>query len=233
MPIYEKTVLEALRKGPKTRNELFREICPKLMSKKKLQKTLNELEDEGRVINVPKRIGQTHKWTSCYASREHRHLLEVDLGRVIRTVKHLRLELCRNPDVEEVAAKVGAEPENIQKLLFIHAPKLRWKPPTPEDKDEAKKASQKVLELAAEIKYSLESRIELSEISKENIERIEFLIKHNFDSIQQEHIPIRGVVLGPGFGTPALPKERKKEEAIKTVRKLSDLKEAKYGKVMQ
>jgi len=36
-----------LKEEPKPRFELVRELCPKAMSKRKLQNILNELEEEG------------------------------------------------------------------------------------------------------------------------------------------------------------------------------------------
>lgn len=227
LSLYEKAVIHSLKNGPKTRNELFKEIYPKVMSEKKLQETLNELEDEERITCVPKRVGETHKWTSYYALREHKYLLEVDLAKVADAVKYLRLELCRNPEVEEVAAKIGKYPESVAKLLFKHAPDLKWKPPTSEEKEEAKKLHQKALELATQTKYGLHDDIDISEVSMEDVKRAAFLIKHQFSSIKQEHLPFRGVVLGPGLSTPRLPSEKSKKETEATVQKLRRLKEGK------
>jgi len=221
---YEKTVLEALKNGPKPRNVLFKELCPKTMSIKKLQTTLNELEDEGRIICRPRRIGESHKWTSVYALPKHRHLLEADYSQIARAVKYLRLELCRNPEVEEVAAKIGEDPEGVRKLLFKHASELRWKPPTPEEKEEAKKLREKARKLAAMIKYSLDNEIDLSEISVEDIKRAEFLLKHQFESIKNEDVGIIGIILGSGFPPPPERKERSKKEATEATKKLRNLK---------
>jgi DNA-binding HxlR family transcriptional regulator len=226
---YEKAVLDALKNGPKVRKELVQVLCPKRMSVKKLQKTLNELVDEGRVICIPRRIGQTHKWTSCYALPKHKYLLETDFKAVVNAVKYLRLELCRNPDVEEVAAKIGVDPESVQKHLFIHASELKWKPPTTEDKEKAKGMRQKVWGLAAQIKYGLEGEINVPEISIDDIKRVEFALKHKFKSIKLEHLPFRGVVLGPGFPTPPSPKEISKKEAIQVIKKLQRLKKHESG----
>jgi len=221
---YEKTVLEALKNGPKPRNVLFKELCPKTMNIKKLQTTLNELEDEGRIICRPRRIGESHKWTSVYALPKHRHLLEADYSQIARAVKYLRLELCRNPEVEEVAAKIGEDPEGVRKLLFKHASELRWKPPTPEEKEEAKKLRERARKLAASIKFSLDEDINVSELSMEDVRRADFLLKHQFRSIKTEDIPVRGVVLGLGFPSPPSPKERSKKEAIEAIKKLRKLK---------
>jgi len=224
LPGYEKSVLEALKNGPKPRNILIKELCPKIMSEKKLQTTLNELEEERRIFCRPMRIGKSHKWTSVYALPIHQHLLEADYSQVARAVKHLRLELCRNPEVEEVAAKIGEDPENVRKLVFKHASELRWKPPSPEEKEEAKKLRQKAWELAAQIKYSLDNEIDTSEISMEDIKRATFLLKHQLNSIKLKHLPIRGVVLGPGFPTPSPPRERGKKEIIEAIKRLRGLK---------
>jgi len=224
---YREAVIEILEKGPKPRFELIRELCPRIMSEKKLQKTLNELEGERIIIAVPKRIGKTYKWTSFYALPKHRYLLEVELDRVARTLKYLSLELCRNPEVEEVAAKIGEDPESVRTLLFKHAPELRWKPPTPMEKEEAEKLREKTRKLAAMIKYSLDDEIDLSEISVEDIKRAKFLLKHQFESIKDEDVGIIGIILGPGFPPPPERKERSKKEAIEAVKKLRNLKKVK------
>lgn len=226
MSSYRNAVLEILEKGPRSRNELIKELCPKVMSQKKLQKTLNELEDEERIICVPRRIGGTRKWTSIYALPKHRYLLEVELGLVAKAVEFLRLELCRNPDVEEVAAKICEDPDSVRKLLFRHAVDFKWEPPTLDEKDEAKKLRKKARRLAAWIKYSLDDEISLSETSMEDIERAEFLLEHQFESIKTKNIPVRAILLGDGLTLPPPPKERSKKEIIEAIRKLKDRKKA-------
>jgi len=228
LPGYEKSVLETLKNGPKPRNILIKELCPKIMSEKKLQTTLNELEEERRIFCRPMRIGKSHKWTSVYALPIHRHLLEADYSQVARAVKHLRLELCRNPEVEEVAAKIGEDPENVRKLVFKHASELRWKPPTPEEREKAKESQKKAWELAAQIKYSWDDEISLPEISLEDIKRAEFLLTHQLGSIKPEHLPFIGSVLGPGIniGPPPI-RERGKKEIIDAIKKLRGLKRTK------
>lgn len=224
LSFYRKAVLKALENGPKARYELIEELCPITMSKKKLQNTLNELEDEGIIICFPKRIGITRKWTSFYALPKHRHLLEVEVGQVAKALKYLCLELCRNPDVEEVAAKIEKDPESVRKILFKHVSELSWKPPTLEEKEEAKKLRDEAKRVSALIKYSRDDEIDLSEISMEDIKNAEFLLKHQFDSIKTEDYGIIGVVTGPGFPVSPSPKERSKKEAIETIKKLRKLK---------
>lgn len=194
------------------------------MSKKKLQKVLNQLEDEAIIVNVPRRIGKTHKWTSFYALPKHRYLLEVELGQVAKALKYLRLELCRNPEVEEVAAKIDKDPEGVRKILFEHASELNWKPPTPEDKEESKKLRDEAKRVSALIKYSLDYKIDLSEVSMEDIKNAEFLLKHQFNSVKTEDFGIIGVVLGFGSPPPPPPKERSKKEAIEAIKRLRNLK---------
>lgn len=224
LPFYRKAVIEVLKKGPKPRHELFKELCPRMMSQKKLQNTLNELGDERIIVCVPKRIGETHKWTSFYALPKHRYLLEVGLDQVAKALKYLRSELCRNPEVEEVAAKIGVDPESVRKLLFKYAPDLKWKPPMPEEKEEAKKLREEARKLAARIKYSLDNEISLSKISMEDIKRAEFLLKHRFKSIKTEDFGVRTILLGLGSSLPPPPKERSRKETIEAIRKLRNLK---------
>jgi len=230
---YEKSVLEVLKNGPKPRKDLFEEICPKTMSEKKLQTTLNELEDEERIICRPIRTGKSRKWTSVYALPKHRHLLEVDYRKVARAVENLRLELCRNPEVEEVAATIGEDPESIQKILFEHAPELKWMPPTPSEKKEAEKSREIARNVASLVKYSLEKDYSLedreifwrddipeSKISVEVFERARFLLEHRFESVREENIPRMGaLIIGRTYVGPSEPKERNKKEAIETIRK--------------
>jgi hypothetical protein len=221
---YRKAVLEFLESGPKPRYELFKELYPKEMGEKKLQKTLNELEDEELIICVPKRMKRTHKWTSVYALPKHRYLLEVELGQVAKALKYLRLELCRNPEDEEVAAKIAKDPESVRETLFRHALELNWKSPTPEEKEEAKKKRMEARNLAAMTKFSRDDEISLSEVTVEDIINAEFLLKRQFKSIKEADIGSRGLVLGPGFPVPPSPKERSKKEAIEALKKLRNLK---------
>ena len=224
MAFYREAVIKVLEQGSKPRYELVRELCPRIMSKKKLQNTLNELEDEGRIVNVPKRIEGTHRRTSFYALLKHRYLLEVEFGLVVKALKRLRLELCRNPEPEEIAAKIGADRQSVERLIFEYAPELKWKPPTQEEKEEAKKLRERARKLAASIKFSLDEDINVSELSMEDVRRADFLLKHQFRSIKTEDIPVRGVVLGLGFPSPPSPKERSKKEAIEAIKKLRKLK---------
>lgn len=224
LPFYEKTVIKTLKNGPKTRKELVEEICPKMMSKKKLQKTLNELEDEGRIICHPRRFDKSHKWTSVYALPKYRHLLELDYGRVVRVVKYLRLRLCRNPDVEEVAVKIEEDPENVRKTLFKHASELKWSPPTKKEKEETRKLQNRAREVAAVVKYrkeddyGLEEKISKSDISREVLESAQFLLEHQYNSIKEKDMPVFSVLMGPGFPLPSKPHKRSKKEALKTIK---------------
>lgn len=235
MSSHEKSVLEALKNGPKPRNELIEELCPEKMSEKKLQTTLNELADEEKIICRPKRIGESHKWTSVYALPKHRHLLEVDYSQVARAVKDLRLELCRNPDVDEVAAAIGGDPDNVRKTLFEHAPELRWRLPTPSEKEEAERSCEIARDLATIFKYGVEKDFDPKvgaifwrdptfqlKISAEDFERALFLLERRFESIKEEDIYPKLMVAAPGrFIGPSEPRERSKKEAIETLRKFS------------
>lgn len=217
---YEEIVISALENGPRPRYGLVEELCPREMSKKKLQSTLNSLEDEGRIICRPQRIGKTHKWTSVYALPKHRHLLQVDYGQVAKAVEHLRLELCRNPDVEEVAAKISKDPSDVRRVVYQHAEELNWKPPTPADMSEAEKSQKKAREAAALVKYSRENYIP-EKASRVELRCGEFLLEHRFKSIVEDDMPFltAGVVNGFYIGPPE-PKERNKKEALETIRRL-------------
>lgn len=229
MDFYRKKILEILKGGPKSRTELIQKLCtekntkPEIMSVKKLQNTLNELVDEGVVVKKRNRTDETHRELTYYALRKHRYLLEVELGQVVKALKYLRPRLCRNPEVEEVAAKIDKDPASVRKILFEHASELEWKPPTPEEKEEAKKSRDKAKRVAALIKYSLDDYIDLSKITIEDIGNADFQLKHHFNAIKTEDYGVLGVVLGLGLPPPS-PKERGKEEAIEAIKKLRNLK---------
>ncbi len=139
MSLYEEVVLKILENGPLPRAALIKLICPKIMSQKKLQNTLNELEDEQKIICVPRRNGKCKKWVSWYALPKHKHLLKVEEELVVNTIKHLKRKLLRFPTVKEIACELDFPPEDIIGLVYKSAPQTGWHPQPP-------KKSRKLLE---------------------------------------------------------------------------------------
>lgn len=138
--------MRELRKGPKLRLELVKSVVDAhLMSVKKLEKTLAELENDGLITRKAAEVPGTRKYTSLYALKEDRDLLDKYVPRRIgeipgrkpstlegllkRAIPELRSRLKRNPTKEEIALEIGKTPKVIEKSLFRVAKSLRWIPP--------------------------------------------------------------------------------------------------------
>ena len=220
---YEVAVLEALRNGPRRRKDLVSAIVDVgIMSQRKLQKTLNELVDAEKIVRTQRREEGTHRTAIWYALPRHRHLLEVDFGELATAVKNLRVELCRNPDVEEIAARIGKDPDDTRRTVFEHAPELDWHPPTSEEKEEAKELCQKALGLAAEIKFSVEDEEEISKLSINVLENSVFLLGHRLETIKQENLPNKPIVLFPNSPSLPMPNERSKEQILEKMKEIAE-----------
>jgi hypothetical protein len=129
---YEKAVLDLLKDGPKQRKWLFVQLHPAVMSKKKLQNTLNELEDGGKVVGVSRRIEGRRNWTTWYVLPGQEYLLDVDAGRIIGAINRLKVVLLRMPTVDEIAVAAGITPGEAEKLAYKLATQTGWFNPTPE-----------------------------------------------------------------------------------------------------
>ena len=132
MSVYEKAVLDLLKDGPKQRKWMILQLCPKIMSLKKAQATLNELEDAGRTKNLRERVDGTHRYESWYCLPEHQFLLEVDAGKVVGAVERLWSILLRPPTGEEIAVETGITPDGAEKLAYKYALQTGWFDPAPE-----------------------------------------------------------------------------------------------------
>ncbi|HDN05879.1 MAG TPA: hypothetical protein ENF90_02645, partial [Candidatus Bathyarchaeota archaeon] len=135
-----------LKDGPKARHELVEALTPSKMSVKKLQKVLNELEDNGEILRKHVLIEGTHKTTSLYALPQDKPLFEKTAsasaryyrtsgrkpttleGKIRRSVKTLKKKLGRNPTLEEIALDVGVTPEEVKKPLYRIAKEVGWEP---------------------------------------------------------------------------------------------------------
>ncbi|MBT0160224.1 hypothetical protein G4O51_09590 [Candidatus Bathyarchaeota archaeon A05DMB-2] len=132
MSHYEQAVLDLLKDGPKQRKWLVNQLCPKIMSKKKLQKTLNELESASKVVVVSKRVEGHRNWTTWYVLPGQEYLLDVNAGRIIAAIERLRSFLFRPPTVDEVAVETGFTPAEAEKLAYKLAAQTGWFNPTSE-----------------------------------------------------------------------------------------------------
>lgn len=152
MSHYEKSVLDLLKAGPKQRKWLLVQLCPKIMSQKKLQKTLNELEDGGEVVGVSRRVEGRRNWTTWYVLPGQEYLLDVDAGRIIGAIDRLKVVLLRMPTVDEIAVEAGITPGEAEKLVYKLATQTGWFNPTPELIRDARVKLGEVLVCAARIR---------------------------------------------------------------------------------
>jgi len=155
LSLFEKAVLELLKEEPKQRKHIVRELCPRIMSKKKLQMTLNELEDAGRVKAISRRIEGSRRWTTWYALPGHEYLLDVDSGRVIAAIERMWAILPRPPTSEEIAVEIGITPDAAEKLGYKVAPQTGWFPPSPEMIEEATTKLGEALVLATRMRLGI------------------------------------------------------------------------------
>ncbi|MCW4046133.1 MAG: hypothetical protein NWE99_01020 [Candidatus Bathyarchaeota archaeon] len=129
---YEKAVLDLLKEGHKQRKSLLEHLCPKIMSQKKLQKTLNELESAGKAVSVSKRIEGRKNWTTWYMLPGQEYLFDVDAARIIAAVERLKQVLLRMPTVDEIAVEAGITPTEAEQLAYKLATQTGWFNPAPE-----------------------------------------------------------------------------------------------------
>jgi ribosomal protein L29 len=132
LSVYEKAVLDLLKEGPKQRKWIVGQLCPRIMSQKKAQKTLNELENAGKVKAVSKRIGGSRRWSTWYVLPGQEYLLDIDAGRVIAAVERLWGLLFRPPTPDEIAVETGITPGEAENLAYKLATQTGWFNPKPE-----------------------------------------------------------------------------------------------------
>jgi len=152
LSIYEKAVLDLLKDGPRQRKWILGQLHPKIMSRKKTQKTLNELESAGRIKAISKRLEGTRRWSTWYVLPEHEYLLDIDAGRVIEATKRLWDILLRPPTVEEIAVEIGITPDASEKLAYKYATQIGWYNPSSQSIDCSKAILGEALVCAARIK---------------------------------------------------------------------------------
>jgi hypothetical protein len=166
LDVYEKAVLDLLDCEPKQRKWLVEQLCPKIMSKRKLQKTLNSLEETGKIKRVYKNIGG--RQTAWYLLSEHEYLLNVDDGRMLSAIERLEKVLFRPPTIDELAVETGITPAEAEKLAYKLAKQTGWFKPTPELIGYAREKLGEVLVCAARIKQNVFSGTDLNHIYRDD-----------------------------------------------------------------
>jgi len=129
---YEKAVRDLLKDGPKQRKWLLDQLCPRIMSQRKAQRTLNDLVDAKQILSLSKRIEGSHRHDTWYCFPKHEYLFDVDTGRVIAAIKRLWTILLRPPLPEEIAVETGITPQGAAKLAYKFAAQTGWFNPKPE-----------------------------------------------------------------------------------------------------
>jgi hypothetical protein len=152
---YYKSILDSLNNGPMRRQMLVNQLCnsnPSIMSEKKLDKTLKELADEGKIVKKSRALESRGGWETWYMLPKHSHLLDVDASKFITAVKRLKSLLLRVPTTDELAVEVGITPGEAENLAYKLASKTGWYNPSEKLIENSKVKLGEVLVCAARIR---------------------------------------------------------------------------------
>jgi hypothetical protein len=127
---YKKAVLDLVKKSPMRRQWLVNQLCPSIMSEKKLDKTLKELADDGKLIKDSKAPESRGGWETWYMLPGDKYLLDIDAERITLTVERLKSLLLCMPTEDDVALELGIIPAEAEKLLYKYATLIGWYHPT-------------------------------------------------------------------------------------------------------
>lgn len=152
---YAKAVLDLLKDAPKRRQWLVNQLCPLVMSEKKLDKTLKELTDERKIVKDSRKPESRGGWETWYTMPNHRYLLEVDAARIIGAIERLKPLLLRMPTVDEIAREVGITPKDAEPLVYKLTSETGWYNPTQQLIEDARVRLGETLICAARIKDHL------------------------------------------------------------------------------
>ena len=150
--VYAKAVLNLLKDAPKRRQWLVNQLCPKVMSERKLDKTLKELTAEGKIIKDSRQPESKGGWETWYMLPNNRYVLEVDTARIISAIERLNPLLLRMPTIEEIAREVAITPKEAEPLLYKLATQTGWYNPTEQLIKDAKVSLGEALVCAARIR---------------------------------------------------------------------------------
>ena len=149
------------------------------MSKRKLQGTLNDLEEAGKIKKVYRSIDD--RQTTWYVLPEHEYLLNVDEGRMLSAMERLKKFLFRPATVDELAVETGVTPAVAEKMAYKLAAQAGWFNPSPELIAYAREKLGEVLVCTARIKQNV-SDADLNHIYRNDLEIIDeakrFLKEH-------------------------------------------------------
>lgn len=160
---YDKSVLDLVKDGPKRRQWLVNQLYPSIMSKRKLQKTLNELVTEKKLEKVSIYGENKGRSETLYLLPKHRHLLEVDASRIAIAIKHLKPILLRVPTSNELALEVGITPAEAENLAYKLAYQTGWYNPSKKLIENSQVTLGEVLVCAARIR---DQQVEMNGNSK-------------------------------------------------------------------
>jgi hypothetical protein len=159
---YAKAVLDLVKQGPSRRQWLVIQLTPKTMTTKTLQKTLNRLTAERKIIKKSKQPegGRPETW---YMLPKHELPFEVDDSRIETAIERLKPLLFRVPTIDELAIEVGITPAEAQTLTYKLASKTGWYNPSDKLIETSKVTLGEVLVCAARIR---DKHVELNGSSK-------------------------------------------------------------------
>jgi hypothetical protein len=158
-------LLRILQAGPRRILGLSRATR---LSEESLLPVLEGLEKEGRVAAFPLRTPEG--WTGLYALPDHASRAAQESGferrpevprslreAILEGVDRLRREFMRNPDVEEIARELGRDPEEsaFRQAVYLAAGEMGWRPPTPREREEARRKMEYIPALAGLLKKGI------------------------------------------------------------------------------
>lgn len=172
--------LAYLSNGPKTAKELSTLLK---VSEKTLYKHMTRLLEERKVLIYPMRRG--NRFVALYSLPEHLDAAVSLSGylpvtkmpdihpRIRQTMETLREKLLRNPDVDEVILELGENPEDkvTRDLVYRIGSTLKWRPPTPREKEEAERERGRILRVAGWLKKGRALPAVSREASRAEMER--------------------------------------------------------------
>ena len=150
------------------------------MSVRKLQGTLNSLEDAEKIKKVYRSIDD--RQTTWYVLAEQEYLLNVDEGRMLSAMERLKKFLFRPATVDELAVETGVTPSVAEKMAYKLAAQSGWFNPSPELIAHAREKLGEILVCAARIKENVFSDADLNHVYRDDLEIIDeakrFLKEH-------------------------------------------------------
>lgn len=172
--------LTLLGNGPKTAKELSTLMR---VSEKTLYKHMTRLLEERKVLIYPMRRG--NRFVALYSLPEHIDAAVSLSGylpvtkmpdihpRIQQTIETLREKLLRNPDVDEIILELGENPEDkvTRDLVYRIGSTLKWRPPTPKEREEADRQRTHILRVAGWLKKGRVSAENVRGASRTEMER--------------------------------------------------------------